>query len=116
MESQDNNHSRLVVIFLGTIVSFVVGITLIHAKGVILPFVFAIFAAYTVEPLIRLLRRWHIPRWLGALVVVGILFVAVQLTIDVVVATVERLEERLPEYADNLQTLLKTLDILTNGP
>ena len=39
MESQDNNHSRLVVIFLGTIVSFVVGITLIHAKGVILPFV-----------------------------------------------------------------------------
>ncbi len=37
----------------------------------ILPFVYAIFGAYTIEPVLRRMERWHVPRWLGAIVIAG---------------------------------------------
>ncbi|MDP6946617.1 MAG: AI-2E family transporter, partial [Myxococcota bacterium] len=61
-----------VLVFLG------IGATLYFTKPVIVPFALAMFAAFAVEPIVRGLERFKIPRWLGALVVVGMLFLGIE--------------------------------------
>lgn len=109
MERAD--YEKLVLLLLGVIVTFVLGVTLYVSKSVIVPFLFAVLAAYTVEPLIRLLGLWHVPRWLGAVVVVGLLYLGLQLTIDVIASTVTLLDTRLPDYVPGLQRIVDNLPL-----
>lgn len=109
MERHDSQ--RLIVVLLATITAILVGAALVAAKSVVLPLVFAIFATYTIEPLVRLLRRLHIPRVFAAFLVVGLLFAAVEVTIDVIAGAVDQLDARLPEYAATLQHLIDRLPL-----
>jgi AI-2 transport protein TqsA len=88
-----------------------VGATLYFTQSVIVPFALAAFAAFAVEPIVRLLQRIKVPRWLGALFVVGLLFLAIESMAEIVAHTAEQFQERLPVYLVSLQALVDRLPL-----
>lgn len=102
---------RLNAVLLGVLVALALGVTLYVARPVILPFVVALFGAFTVEPPLRLLERRRIPRWVGTLVIVALLFVVIQAVVSIFAGAVEQFRERLPEYMSALQDLVDRLPL-----
>ncbi|MCC6527200.1 MAG: AI-2E family transporter [Polyangiaceae bacterium] len=111
MQPSQEASQRITKILLGIIATGVIVTALVWARSVILPFAYAIFGAYTIEPILRRMERIHIPRWLGAIVVVGVLFAAFAGTMGVLAAAAKRLDARLPEYLTTVQQLLDRLPI-----
>lgn len=102
---------RLIAGMLGAITAVLLAVTLAVGKDVFIPFALALFGAFAAEPLVLQLRRLHVPRWLAALVVVGVLYLAVQMTFSMVAATADEFEERLPAYATSVQQLIDGLPL-----
>jgi len=96
---------------LGVIAFLGVGAMLYFARPVIVPFALAMFAAFAAEPIVRLLNRVWIPRWIGALVVVGLLFLAIESMAEIIAHTIEQFQKRLPLYLDSLQALVDRLPL-----
>lgn len=107
----DNELLKINTWLLAVIAFLGVGATLYFTKPVILPFALAMFAAFTAEPIVRLLQRAKVPRWLGALVVVGLLFLAIESMAEFIAHTAEEFHERLPVYLASLQALVDRLPL-----
>ena len=102
---------RAIVALLSVLAVAVVAAALHAAGDVIVPFALAFFAATTLEPLVRVLHRLRVPRWVSGLLVVGLLFFAVQVTVGLIAASAQELETRLPTYLDRLQSLVNMLPL-----
>jgi predicted PurR-regulated permease PerM len=90
---------------------FVIIIALMWLLGdVLLPFVAGMAIAYLFNPLTNRLERWHIPRWLGALIVislVGLFFLLLMLLIvPLIGAQLKAFIQDLPKYLARLQALI----------
>ena len=88
-----------------------VGATLYFMRSVIVPFALATFAAFAAEPIVRLLLRIRVPRWLGALFVVGLLFLAIESMAEIIAHTAEQFQGRLPIYLASFQALIDRLPL-----
>jgi predicted PurR-regulated permease PerM len=62
------------VIFLGGLFAFVLLVTAYVAQDIILPIIAAFFLKLLLQPAIRFLERWRVPRTLAALLVIGVVF------------------------------------------
>ncbi len=102
---------KLQTMLLGVLAALGIGATLYFARTVIVPFALALFAAFAVEPAIRLLQRLKVPRWLGALVVVGSLFLLIQAVGRIVAGTAAQFRDNVPAYLESLQRLAERLPI-----
>ncbi len=111
----DRVFRRAVVGMLAVITTFTLGALLTAAKSVILPFVLALLVAYTFEPVVRRLRRWRVPRWASAALLVGAAFVAIELTVALLGDAAARLNARLPEHLATVQSLLDQLPLPTES-
>lgn len=90
------------------IVIVVVGIcaALSAVQSVVVPTLFAVLLAATFLPLVDLLQRWHIKRWIGALVVTLIIIVGVSALVLVVV---KGLVEQAPAIGAQVNSALHSI-------
>lgn len=102
---------RLIAGMLGAITAVLLAGTLAVGKDVFVPFALALFGAFAAEPLVLQMKRVYIPRWIAALVVVGGLYLAVQMAFSMVTSTADEFEERLPAYATAVQSLIDGLPL-----
>ncbi|MCB9728600.1 MAG: AI-2E family transporter [Deltaproteobacteria bacterium] len=102
---------KLNTALLGFIAALGFGAALALARPVILPFAVALLAAFAVEPLVRGLQRFRVPRWLGALTVVSLIFVSMGTMVAIAVGTLEQFSVRLPRYLELLQGYLEELSL-----
>lgn len=102
---------KLQTALLGVLAALGVGATLYLARTVIVPFALALFAAFAVEPGVRLLQRVKVPRALGALVIVGSLFFLIQAVVQIVGTTIGQFRSRVPGYLESLRELVHSLPI-----
>jgi AI-2 transport protein TqsA len=105
----DHQLLKLNTALLGAVVALGFGAALAMARPVILPFAIALLAAFAVEPLVRTLQRFRVPRWLGALIVVGLIFVTMGTMVAIVVGTLEQFRARVPHYLELMQGYLEDL-------
>lgn len=64
------NYRRASLALLGLIAIILLGATLKLTATIVLPFIIAVLLTFVLEPLIRLLGKIRIPRWLAAIVIV----------------------------------------------
>lgn len=102
---------KLNAALMGVLVALGVGAALYFTRPVIIPFALALFGAFAAEPAVRLLQRFRIPRWLGALLIVGLLFFVIQSMVGVVASAVDQFRDRLPDYLAALQQFSDGLPI-----
>ena len=107
----DNELLKVNTSLLAVLAILAVGATLYFAQAVIIPFALAAFAAFAVEPIVRLLQRIKVPRWLGALFIVGLLFLAIESMAEIIAHTVDQFQGRLPIYLASLQKLVDRLPL-----
>ena len=62
------NPGRLNSIFQGLIITLIVVFVLDFAQSVILPFIFAVFLSFILEPIVNLLIRLKFPRTLSVII------------------------------------------------
>jgi predicted PurR-regulated permease PerM len=104
---QSNNQLlKLNAALLGVLVALAVGAVFFFTRPVVVPFALAFFAAYASEPAIRLMLRVKIPRWLGAFVLMGGLFLAIETTVSIVAGAADQFEHRVPVYLATLQNFV----------
>lgn len=76
-------------------------------SGMLLPFVAGLAIAYLLDPMVDVLERWRLPRWLGTALVllffVLLLVAVVLLLVPLVQAQTSQLIEVLPSYAARLR-------------
>ena len=88
-------------------VAFVFGLQ--WAKNFFVPLLLGIFIAYTLNPLVRWLERWHVKRVIGATLVTALIMGALG-------GTLYRLQDEFFNIIDELPTLTtKVTKILTNN-
>ena len=73
------NPGRLNSIFQGLIITLIVVFVLDIAQSVILPFIFAVFLSFILEPLVNLLIRIKLPRTLSVIVTIFFAFLVLYL-------------------------------------
>ena len=77
MPSEEANFSERTVIPLRIIASGIVFAFLYFASSIIMTLLLAILTAYFLDPVVEFLERLHVPRGLGALIVLLLVTVAV---------------------------------------
>jgi predicted PurR-regulated permease PerM len=85
------------------------------AQPFLVPLLIGILLAYALTPLVTLLDRSHIPRALGALVVMGGVFGSVGGAVYAAGDQIQKIVEQLPEAARNLSTALARLNTDPSG-
>jgi predicted PurR-regulated permease PerM len=80
-----------------------VAVLLMLAAGIVGPFVFAALFGAVVFPLVDRLERWHVPRWVAALLMVAL---AVALMALVTWVIVDSVAQQWPEITANLERAL----------
>ncbi|MEO3988759.1 AI-2E family transporter [Pseudocitrobacter cyperus] len=96
-----------IVIMLGMLVIILTGIR--FAADIIVPFVLALFIAVVLNPVVRVLTRWRIPRVLAiSLLIVLIILVAVLLLASLG-TSLNELARTLPQYRSSLQVPLQNI-------
>ena len=112
----DERHElRIIAALLGVLTAIAVGATLMWIRPVVLPFVLALFGAFAAEPAVRGLVKIKVPRPIGALLVVGVIFLGLHGAGVMVAGAASELEERAPAYAASLQSVLDKLPIPGSG-
>lgn len=80
---------------------------------VLLPFFLAIMIAYILNPLVEMLERRRIPRYLGILLIYAVFFTLLFFvgasTIPAIVLELQKLAERVPEYTRQFQQFFLSL-------
>lgn len=99
---------RIQTLCLLIIAAFAVGVTLYWLSAVMIPFVLALFLAFSMAPLIRLLTHTlRLPRMLAVLVTMLLGFVALNLLGALVTTSVGQLTQRADLYQTTLAELLQ---------
>lgn len=84
---------------------------LIYFKGILIPFIFAIFAAFLVNELVLLLGRIQIagrvlPRWFRSLLVLLLVVSTGIIIVEIIAANVDQIIRKAPEYVATFDELL----------
>jgi AI-2 transport protein TqsA len=107
----DNALLKVNTSLLALLALLAVGATLYFTRSVIVPFALATFAAFAAEPIVRMLQRIKVPRWLGAFFVVGLLFLAIESMAEIIAHSADQFQGRLPIYLASLQALVDRLPL-----
>ena len=93
---------------------------LIYFKGILIPFIYAIFAAFLVNELVLLMGKIKIggkalPRWLRSVLIL-LLVVSTGITIvEIITANVNQIIQKAPEYEASFDNLLEQVANLTGA-
>lgn len=91
---------------LGILATLAVFVCLNYASSVVITLICSIFIAFVLEPGVKLMQRLHIPRWMGALVMVmatlAVMYLAIYLIYDRTLAFMHDL----PEYTTRLKEII----------
>jgi predicted PurR-regulated permease PerM len=103
--------AKLPATSLHIIATAIVLFCLYYASSIFISLISAIFIAFVLEPGVKLMQRLHIPRWMGALVMVvatlAVVYLAIYLIYDRVVAFIGDL----PAYAARLRQIVSHLEV-----
>jgi predicted PurR-regulated permease PerM len=91
---------------LGIIATVMVFVCLNYASSVVITLICSLFIAFVLEPGVRLMRRVHIPRWIGALVMVVAMLAVMYLVIYLIYARALTFLHDLPDYTARLKEII----------
>ncbi|MBM3224425.1 MAG: AI-2E family transporter [Candidatus Tectomicrobia bacterium] len=109
MRTQHVGAQQLIVVFLGILVIIMLGGVLYLASSIILPFMVALFLAYLLDPLVRLLTYYRIPLALAVCFALLVTFVCLALMGMLFYASAQSFVKEYPTYEPKLRALLATL-------
>jgi predicted PurR-regulated permease PerM len=79
-------------------------------SNVLLPFVLGLAIAYLLNPMVEYLGNHHVPRWLAALIILGLFFIFVLVVVAMIAPPIYRelmqLIDSMPDYIDQLSVVL----------
>lgn len=80
-------------------------------ESILMPFLTGLLVAYAMNPAVRRLQHWGIPREMGTVVMIGSFFLCLGLLLCIAIPFLEtellRLAARVPQYGERLITLLQ---------
>lgn len=93
---------------------------LIYFKGLLIPFIYAIFVAFLVNELVVLLGRIQLggrslPRWLRSILVLALVVSSGIIIVEIISANVNQISQKIPEYEVVYDNLLIQLGTLTGA-
>ena len=99
------------------IVALTIGF-LIYFKGILVPFIYAIFVAFLVNELVLLIGRIKVggrslPRWFRNILVLALVVVSGILIVEIVSANVNQISKKIPEYEATYDRLLIEIGSMT---
>lgn len=98
---------------IATLLSILVAITLVVVlyltRGIVLPFLVALFLAYLLDPVIRFLTRLRFPLWLAVCIALFGTFVLLALLGTLFYASVQSFVKEYPRYEPKLRELVTTV-------
>ena len=95
--------------FTNFVILAIVVAALYFTRDILVPIALAVLLSVLLAPLVRLLQRWRLPRWLAVMcTVAGALAVALSLAIMVMIE-VNQLVNDLPRYRTTLQSKVHNL-------
>src|SRR4051794_32656378 len=95
---------------LPTVLLVVVVIAALYlAREVLVPIALALLLSFVLAPLVRILRAWYIPRWLGVIVAVIVGFAVIFGLGALMISQVNQLATDLPRYQSNLSDKIQSL-------
>lgn len=100
---------ELIVILLGILVVIALGGVLYLARSIILPFVVALFLAYLLDPIVRLLTRLRVPRPIAVCAALLTTFVFLALMGTLIYASAQSFAKEYPKYEPKLRLLIATV-------
>ena len=101
---------------LPTVLLVVVVIAALYlAREVLVPIALALLLSFVLAPLVRILRTWYIPRWLGVIVAVIVGFAVIFGLGALMVSQVNQLATDLPRYQSTLSDKIQSLRGATAG-
>ena len=106
---------RAVVVLAGTVVAVVVVACLYWARAVFIPVALAVFLAFLLSPVVKLLQGFGIRRTPAVLIVVLITSSFLSGVGWIVTREVGELVAELPNYRDNIESKIKTLREMTEN-
>lgn len=90
-------------------------LTLYFARDLLAPIAFALVLTFLLSPAVSLLERWRLSRALSIVIVILIFFSGVAVTGWVVAKQLVHVAELLPDYRDNIQAKLDSLNTPIGG-
>jgi AI-2 transport protein TqsA len=106
------NQSKLTSVFQGLIITVIIVFVLDIAQAVILPFIFAVFLAFILEPVVNLLIKIKIPRTISVMVTIFITFLFLYLIGMVIYASAKSFSSNFPFYEARI---IGIIDSITNS-
>lgn len=121
MDQQSNN--RINPLLRGSLWLLAVALSLgflIYFKGLLIPFIYAIFVAFLVNELVILLGRIQLggrslPRWLRSILVLALVVSSGIIIVEIISANVNQISQKIPEYEVVYDNLLIQLGNLTGA-
>ena len=105
------NPGRLNSIFQGLIITLIVVFVLDIAQSVILPFLFAVFLSFILEPLVNLLIKLKFPKTLSVIVTILVTFLVLYLIGMVIYASAKSFSANFPFYETRLKEMVNSTSI-----
>lgn len=99
-----------IVIMLGMLVIILTGIR--FSADIIVPFILALFIAVILNPVVRRLGRWHVPRVLAITLLIALIVMVATLLLAALGTSLNELGRTLPQYRSSLAGPLQTLEPL----
>lgn len=104
-------NSRLYAVFLGIIAVFVVGVTLLELKTVLMPFAIATLLSIIFKPVVMRLRERRVPLVLALLGIVVIFALVLFLVGWLLFSSVESMISALPKYEAKASILIENVEM-----
>lgn len=102
---------RLIAIFLGALLTIAMCWVLLMVQSILIPFCIALFLAYLVEPLQKVLIRFKIPTGLRVLMILLFTGLGLYLVGLLVFSSVKSLNQNLPHYEQRIVQILDQIAI-----
>ena len=99
-------NNRIIALFLGIIVIFIFGVILKYARPVLVPFSFAVFLSFLLNPIVDLLTKKKIPRAISIIFILLFTFVLLYLLGLLFYSSGKAFASDLPNYGKKFNTLL----------
>jgi predicted PurR-regulated permease PerM len=97
----------------GAIVTIAVLATLFALQAAaifIIPIVIAVLLAYALDPVVTFLARWHVPRWLGALLVLTVLVGSLGMSCYALRHQAQAIIDQVPAVVAKVQRVVDVID------
>lgn len=109
MRAQTIGTQQLIVVFLGIMVMIMLGGVLYLTSSIVLPFMVALFLASLLDPLVRILKYFHVPLALAVCFPLLVTFVFLGLMGMLFYASAQSFVSEYPTYEPKLRALVTTL-------